>query len=679
MAGGDGSAGEEPAGRGEVFVDLQAVVDFFEQRPEYVAIMEGPELRIVAVNAALRKLLAGREVLGRPYFEAVSDIVGQGYVEVFGDVYRTGVPVQADEWEVHFRHPDGTNTVLWASFAIRPRLGGDGRVVGIWGESHDVTDQAMARRAVEAEVRALAAQFAQARAFIDTFQRALLPNRVPVLPTLDVAARYLLAADEHAAGGDWFDVVVRDGHALLVVGDVVGHGVEAAAAMGQLRAVLLDRLVTEPSVADAVAAVDRRAAREFGSFGATVCVVDVDLATGELVYVTAGHPPPLVLDGAGEGHGRYLAPTGARPLGAGDAGGAGTAVSALRDQLGDGEIVVLYTDGIVELPGRPPTQGTVELARDACRAASGELLPIDAPELAVERIASQVIRSLTRRDGYRDDITLLAAQRTERRPPLRLPLIADPDAATVAREALRGWLRPWGVGADALDTLLHVVTELVDNVADHAYARDGGRFEVTADLDDDGSVVVVVRDEGRWVARTAGGTAGAGGAAASEGRGLGLAVVRDLVDELEVDGGDRGTTVTVRHRLTRDAGVLEAGVRTPAPDEPPFEVRRGGPPPDGDEEASGEGGEGGGEVVVARGSIDARAVPRLRAQLAAVTAPGCPPATLDLRDATVLSSAAVHLLLRVVADAADLRIIAPPGTVAQHVLTLTGVPYSTAP
>ena len=643
---------DAPHGADEVFLDLQAVVDFFEQRPDFAAIMEGPELRIVAANKAMRDLLVGRELLGRPWFDVVTDLGSQGFLEISTKAYETGVPVLGDEWQVHLRHPDGTSTVMWTSYSITPRHDADGRVVGIWGEATDVTDEVVARQALEAEMRSLSEQFRHAREVIDTLQRALLPDRVPVLPTLDIAGRYLLAADEQAAGGDWFDVLARDGHALLVVGDVVGHGVAASAAMGQLRAVLLDHLVTEATVADAVAALDSRARRDRGSFGATVCVVDVDLATGDLEYVTAGHPPPLVLDVSIDESGRYLEPSGAGPLGSGGGGDTGSSEVTLgHDRLGEGEIVVLYTDGIVELPGRTPTQGTIELARDACRAFRNVLLPIDSPAHAAERIATQVIQSLTRVSGYRDDITLLTAQRIYRRTPLLVRLVAGDVAATVAREALRGWLHPLAAHVGDVDILLHAVTELVDNVADHAYDRDGGPLEVTANLRDDGLVEIVVHDHGRWAQRPA----------ATEGRGLGLAMVRGLVDDLEVSRGDDGTTATVRHRLTRDAGALDIRIRTVAPDEAPFEVWK--------HETEG------GIVVGARGPLDTRAVPELRSLLAVATAPGQPPATLDLREVTLLSSTTIHLLLRILGGGDRLRIVAPAGTVAQHVLSLTAVPH----
>jgi anti-sigma regulatory factor (Ser/Thr protein kinase) len=288
--------------------------------------------------------------------------------------------------------------------------------------------------------------------------------------------------------------------------------------------------------------------------------------------------------------------------------------------------------------------------------------------LAVERITSHVIQTLTRSSGYRDDITLVAAQRTRRRPPLYVRLPADSSAVTTARHVLLGWLAERGARRSDLDAVIHAVTELVENVVDHAYVDRGaegaaggessppGHFEIVAALRDDGSATLTVRDQGRWIGR-----------AARASRGLGLALVRGIVDELEIDHDDEGTTVTVRYHLARNAGALVprgSGGRRPDPEQTAFDVWQH----ELDE---------GGISVGARGVLDARAVPELKAHLSAATAPGLPAATLDLRDVSVLSSAVVHLLLRVLTNHDRLRIIAPAGTVAQHVLCLARVPYTT--
>ena len=114
-------------------------------------------------------------------------------------------------------------------------------------------------------------------------QQALLPAALPVLPGLSIAARYLVAAPDQAAGGDWFDVIpLPDGAVALVVGDVVGHGVAASAAMGQLRAVLGELLLETGDVQAALHRIDRMAKRPQALRATTVCVAVLDAASGAL-------------------------------------------------------------------------------------------------------------------------------------------------------------------------------------------------------------------------------------------------------------------------------------------------------------------------------------------------------------------------------------------------------------
>jgi len=104
------------------------------------------------------------------------------------------------------------------------------------GTAHDEDKPGLGRL-----VRAADPEFGNpaGRGIVAELQEALLPTALPVLPRARIAARYLVAGQEQAAGGDWFDAIPLDGGAVaLVVGDVVGHGLSASAAMGQLRAVL---------------------------------------------------------------------------------------------------------------------------------------------------------------------------------------------------------------------------------------------------------------------------------------------------------------------------------------------------------------------------------------------------------------------------------------------------------
>ncbi len=197
-----------------------------------------------------------------------------------------------------------------------------------------------------------------------TLQDALLPQWLPVLPGVEIAGRYLLAQSESAAGGDWYDAVgLGRGRVALIVGDVVGHGVAAASVMGQLRAVLHERLTSGSDLGDAMLALDAFARHIPDARAATLCVAVLDSSTGRLDYCTAGHPPPLVVR-PGASLARYLRHSGAAPLAT-----TGEMTVAV-DHVDRGDLVVLYTDGLLARPGRGLASSTVELGQVAVDAAA---------------------------------------------------------------------------------------------------------------------------------------------------------------------------------------------------------------------------------------------------------------------------------------------------------------------
>ncbi|HEX6404379.1 MAG TPA: SpoIIE family protein phosphatase [Pseudonocardiaceae bacterium] len=161
-------------------------------------------------------------------------------------------------------------------------------------------------------------------------------------------------------------MALSGGRVALVVGDVVGHGVAASAVMGQLRAVLADRLDDSGDITTALAAVDRLARRLPAARAATVCMAVLDPGDGSLSYCTAGHPPPLVIPV--DGPPRYLPPTGGGPL------GTGSTFPLDKTTLHTGEVLLLYSDGILERPGREITVSTVELAQVAADTTAGRAL-----------------------------------------------------------------------------------------------------------------------------------------------------------------------------------------------------------------------------------------------------------------------------------------------------------------
>ncbi|OLR92939.1 SpoIIE family protein phosphatase [Actinokineospora bangkokensis] len=472
----------------------------------------------------------------------------------------------------------------------------------------------------------------------------LLPTGLPVLPAVRVAAGHRPAA---GAGGDWFDAVpLPDGSVALVVGDVAGRGVAVSAATGQLRAVLQDRLDETGDVLGALTAADRVAHRVPEAAGAAVCVAVVDPA-GSVRYCTAGHSPPLLVrDGAT----RELPLTGDGPL------GTGTGRRATRSQeLGPADVLLLYSDGLVERTGLTPVEATADLA------ATAEVVVVDpllrTPGLcAVERATATALELLAGHAGRTKDLTVLAAQLVDPVDPWDAVVAAGPTAAKAARAGLVPWLDAVGVGAADTLAVLHAVTELVTNAVEHSHP-DGppGRVTLHAELGPDGVVEARVRDEGRWRYRA--------GPPAEPGTGLGLATTAEFVDDVAVRRTPEGTTAVIRHRVTRPTHVLGAA---PAPD-----------PPDArdwllvlDE---------GDDLVAVDGPLDIDTVREFELELHRRTLGGTRPLTLDLTGATALAGpavAALHRLTRRCArNGSPLRLRAAAGSAADHALTLASLPH----
>ena len=190
----------------------------------------------------------------------------------------------------------------------------------------------------------------------ETLQRSLLPESVPELDRAELAARYLPGADEASVGGDWYDAItLGEGRVVLVIGDVVGRGVKAASAMGQLRNAVRAYLLEGYGPAPTLERVNRLLDTLGGGF-ATISLLVVDTAGGELVYANAGHPPPLVVgpDGATHWLDAGLAP----PIGA----ASDVAYREAQDAIPEGGALVLYTDGLVERRNEPIDAGLGRLA-----------------------------------------------------------------------------------------------------------------------------------------------------------------------------------------------------------------------------------------------------------------------------------------------------------------------------
>jgi PAS domain S-box-containing protein len=238
--------------------------------------------------------------------------------------------------------------------AVVPLLAG-GRPLGYIALAHPEPKAFSAGE--RARVLAIAEQAAQAlaRAFLHerehelahALQDSLLPEPVGDHPRIEVSCCYMPAGTISRVGGDWFDVVdLPDQEVLLIVGDIAGHGTRAAAEMAELSAVLRSQALAGAALAECLDFLrDYAAARPHFPF-ATVCCCRL-AADGELRWARAGHPPPLVAAARGA---RYLDGGLGPAIGIDDSSGRPYEEASV--QLGAGETVLLYTDGLIE-QGRP--------------------------------------------------------------------------------------------------------------------------------------------------------------------------------------------------------------------------------------------------------------------------------------------------------------------------------------
>ena len=156
-----------------------------------------------------------------------------------------------------------------------------------------------------ADAMANAETSAREHTIAETLQRAVLPGTLPAVPGLDLAVSYLSASDGVHVGGDWYDVFPLGGNRVgLVIGDVAGHSITSASIMGQVRSMLRAYAIDHPHPGDVLQRTNTALARLLPEAMATAVYAVLDLATGDLTYANAGHPPPLITTGSG--HAEYL-------------------------------------------------------------------------------------------------------------------------------------------------------------------------------------------------------------------------------------------------------------------------------------------------------------------------------------------------------------------------------------
>ncbi|WP_329222383.1 SpoIIE family protein phosphatase [Streptomyces sp. NBC_01485] len=296
----------------------------------------------------------------------------------------------------------------------------------------------------------------------ETLQDSMLPHIPPRMAGCDIATRYLPGTLLGRVGGDWFDSVKLPGaRTALVVGDVMGHGLNSAAMMGQLRTAVQTMAALDLPPAQLLRNLDDLAQRLGDTYLATCLYAVYDPIESELHIANAGHIPPVLVR-AVDGRSELLdLPTGA-PIGVG-----GVPFEAVRVRVEPGDRLVMCTDGLVEIRGEDIGVGLAALCESAAHPAASM---DDACDTIIRALA--VTFSEAGRGSRKDDVALLMARLNGIEPDdvaeWRFPL--EPAEAGRARAVVREQLHDWGLAKPA-DAAELMVSELVTNALRHSHRR----------------------------------------------------------------------------------------------------------------------------------------------------------------------------------------------------------------
>ncbi|MFF5496584.1 SpoIIE family protein phosphatase [Streptomyces aquilus] len=290
----------------------------------------------------------------------------------------------------------------------------------------------------------------------ETLQDSMLPHIPPRMAGCDIATRYLPGTLLGRVGGDWFDSVKLPGaRTALVVGDVMGHGLNSAAMMGQLRTAVQTMAAMDLPPAQLLRNLDDLAQRLGDTYLATCLYAVYDPIASEVHIANAGHIPPVIVHAA-DGHSELLdLPTGA-PIGVG-----GVPFEAVRVRVRPGDRLVMCTDGLVEVRGEDIGVGLATLCESAAH-----------PAASMDDACDTIIRALNTCGGRKDDVALLMARLNGIEPDdvAEWRLALDPIEVGRARATVREQLHAWGLGRLA-DTTELMVSELVTNAVRHSHSR----------------------------------------------------------------------------------------------------------------------------------------------------------------------------------------------------------------
>lgn len=349
-------------------------------------------------------------------------------------------------------------------------------------------------------------------------QRSLLPDSLLQRSGVEIEAEYQSASATHEVGGDWYDSFeLPDGRLGLVVGDIVGHGITAMTSMGRLRTALSALAMSSRTPSMLLRDLDLFVGGPDGTAYATVFYAIVDVEAATMDYASAGHPPGLVLRRSGTSE--WLDAGLSGPL-FGDSRVVRKQASAV---IGPGDVLILYSDGLVERRGESLDEGLSRLEQVAQSLSGGD----------VRALCRGIVSELDPGGSREDDVVVLVFKlRESQASTYQAVFPARPDQLHEIRESVRSWLGDQNLSHVPVDDVILGLSEATSNVVRHAYTgTDPGDIEVRLTHDDNG-LVVDVEDRGRWRAGDGGGRPGHG-----------IRIMGEISDQFEIEETVLGTRV----------------------------------------------------------------------------------------------------------------------------------------
>ena len=501
-----------------------------------ILLLEAEESRLRLVGAAGLEGLPERDVL-IPVGEGIA-----GRAAATGS-HESVTPVPSDTPLEAVLAKAGMTSALVVPMKIEGRVSGVIAVARRGAAAFPDADQRLLELVADRAALAIehARLYQRELGIVEALQRSLLPERLPRLPGVDIAARYIAGGAGADVGGDWYDAIpLPGGRIAMALGDVVGHGIGAAALMGQLRNALRAYALDGHSPAEVVSRLDKLVQRLEHGRMATLLFMVFEPDLGTVRFSSAGHLPPLVVDPDGES--RYLDEGRTPPLGVmPDA-----AHLEATAEITPGSTLVLYSDGLVEERGEGLDRG-LETLRRATVDGSRE------PEV----LCDQIVEALFEDRSVRDDVAVLVLRTValhEKR--LVLELTADPDAQRTMRSTIGRWLERAGVSKEVTHEVQVACHEVCSNSIEHGHRFSDEIVSIVGELDGD-VLSLVVTDSGTWRDPR------------ESDRGRGLDMTRSFMDSVQVETGSDGTRVSMQRRLQ-----LTVGGGRPGNDKPKQAKRR---------------------------------------------------------------------------------------------------------